>query len=189
MLIGAFCLQYVFWFYISWLPTYLQDAQGFTIKRAGILAALPYIAGTAGALIGGAISDRLVVRGVEPMKARRLTITCGALLTAVTLVATVFSHSAAVAVALLTAGMFAYSLSSGPYWTLAANVVRTPKLVASMGSIQNFGGFLGGACAPIVTGVIVDRFGGFTVALILTSALLLVSASMYGLVLRDRLPI
>lgn len=189
MLVGAFCLQYVFWFYITWLPTYLQEAQDFTIEKAGIVAALPYIAGTVGVLLGGGISDKFVRRGTEPMRARRLTITAGALLTAVALVATSFSTDKIVAVTLLTIGMFTYSLSSGPYWTLAANVVRTPKLVASMGSIQNFGGFLGGACAPIVTGIVVDRFGGFGVALVVTSVLLLVSATMYGLVLRRQLPV
>jgi cyanate permease len=90
---------------------------------------------------------------------------------------------------LLTAGMFTYSLSSGPYWTLAANVVRTPGLVASIAAIQNFGGFLGGACAPIVTGIMVDHFGGFSMALTVTAVLLLISAAMYGIVLRHRLPV
>ncbi len=28
MMIGGFCLQYVLWFYISWLPTYLQKSPG-----------------------------------------------------------------------------------------------------------------------------------------------------------------
>jgi cyanate permease len=58
-----------------------------------------------------------------------------------------------------------------------------------MGSVQNFGGFLGGACAPVVTGVMVDQFGGFVPALGLTAVLCLISATMYGVVLRRRLPI
>jgi MFS family permease len=189
MVIGAFCLQYVFWFYITWLPSYLESAQHFTIGHAGLLAALPYVAGAVAVLLGGRISDRLIVRGMDPVRARKYTIAAGALLTAVALFATAFSHGQAVAVVLLTIGMFTYSLSSGVYWTLATNVVRTPRLVASMGSVQNFGGFLGGACAPVVTGVMVDQFGGFVPALGLTAVLCLISATMYGVVLRRRLPI
>lgn len=189
MVVGAFCLQYVFWFYITWLPSYLESAQHFTIKRAGLLAALPYIAGAVAVLLGGRISDRLIIRGVAPIKARKYTIAVGALLTAAALFATALSHGPGLAVVLLTVGMFTYSLTSAPYWALATNVVSTPRLVASMGSIQNFGGFLGGACAPIVTGVIVDHFGGFQVALLASAVLLLVSAAMYGLVLRRRLPV
>lgn len=189
MVIGAFCLQYVFWFYITWLPSYLESAQHFTIKSAGVVAALPYIAGAVAVLLGGRISDRLIVRGMDSMRARRYVVAAGALLTAAALFATVLSHGRAVAVALLTVGMFTYSLSSGVYWTLATDVVRTPKLVASMGSIQNFGGFLGGACAPVVTGVIIGNLGGFPTALTVTAILVLISAAMYGVVLRRRLPI
>jgi sugar phosphate permease len=189
MVIGGFCLQYVFWFYITWLPSYLESAQHFSIKSAGLIAALPYIAGAVAVLLGGRISDWLIVRGMDPMRSRRYTVAAGALLTAIALFATVLSHGRAVAVALLTVGMFTYSLSSGVYWTLATNVVRTPKLVASMGSIQNFGGFLGGACAPVVTGIIIGHLGGFPTALTVTAILVLISAAMYGVVLRHRLPI
>jgi sugar phosphate permease len=189
MMAGAFGLQYVFWFYITWLPTYLENAQHFTIRRAGLLAALPYIAGAVAVLLGGRISDRLITRGLEPIRARKYTIAAGALLTAAALFLTAFSSGAAIAVALLVVGEFTYSLTSGPYWTLAADVVRTPGLVASIASIQNFGGFLGGACAPIVTGVLVDHFGGFAMALTVAAVLVLISAALYGIALRRRLPV
>ncbi len=187
MIVGGFCLQYTFWFYITWLPTYLQRAQHFTLSHAGYLSALPFIAGAAGVLAGGRVSDALVARGMAPFHARRAVVATGALLTAATMIATTLSPNAVVAVGLLTTGMFTYSLSSGCYWTLATDVLTTPRFVASVGSIQNFGGFLGGACAPIGTGLLVDRFGSFTAALLVTAALALVSAAMYGLLLRRRM--
>ena len=189
MIIGGFSLQYVFWFYISWLPTYLQQAQGFAINRAGFLAAVPYIAGGVAVLIGGKLSDILIVRGVDPFKARRYLIAGAAVLTALTMFATALSKGPSVAVVLLTLGMFAYSLSSANYWTLASNAATTKRFVASIGSIQNFGGFMGGACAPIATGILVDRFGGFVPALIVAGALALLSAFMYAVALRKRLPV
>ncbi|MEN3259533.1 MFS transporter [Sodalis endosymbiont of Spalangia cameroni] len=189
MVIGGFCLQYVFWFYISWLPTYLQQAQGFTLNRAGLLSALPYIAGGVAVLIGGRFSDRLVVRGVDPFKARRYTIAGAAVMTALAMFVTAASTGPALAVALLTLGMFTYSLSSGNYWTLAAEAVTSKRLVASVSSIQNFGGFLGGACAPIVTGIVIDRFGGFVPAIVVAGAMAMISALMYGIALRRRLPV
>jgi sugar phosphate permease len=189
MVIGGFSLQYVFWFYISWLPTYLQRAQGFTLNRAGFLAAVPYIAGGIAVLVGGKLSDVLIVRGVDPFKARRYLIAGAAVLTALTMFATAMSSSPSIAVVLLTLGMFTYSLSSANYWTLASNVATTKRFVASIGSIQNFGGFMGGACAPVATGILVDRFGGFVPALIVAGALALLSAFMYAVALRKRLPV
>lgn len=189
MIIGGFCLQYTFWFYISWLPTYLERAQHFTISRAGYLSSLPFIAGAVAVMTGGKLSDWLVRKGVASFTARRAVVSLGAFLTACAMVITLYSPSPAFAVAMLTVGMFTYSLSSGCYWALATDVLSTPRFVASVGSIQNFGGFLGGAFAPIVTGIVVDRFGGFGVAIAVTSALALVSAVMYGLLLRRRMPL
>lgn len=189
MVIGGFSLQYVFWFYISWLPTYLQKAQGFTIDRAGFLAAVPYIAGGVAVIVGGKLSDVLIVRGVDPFKARRYVIAGAAVLTALTMFATAMSSGPSIAVVLLTLGMFTYSLASANYWTLAGNATTTKRFVASVGSIQNFGGFMGGACAPIATGILVDLFGGFVPALIVAGALALLSAFMYAVALRKRLPV
>jgi sugar phosphate permease len=186
MIVGAFCLQYVFWFYISWLPTYLERVQHISISRAGLLAALPFIAGAFGVLCGGKVSDWLVTRGVVPFTARRAVVATGGLLTACTMLATALSTNPTAAVSLLTLGMFTYSLSSGCYWALATEVVQTSRTVGSVSSIQNFGGFLGGACAPVATGMLIDRFGGFDVAIMVTAVLALVSAAMYGVVLRRR---
>ncbi|MBB4683505.1 MFS transporter [Amycolatopsis jiangsuensis] len=189
MIIGGFCLQYVFWFYITWLPSYLESAQHFSISAAGLLSALPYVAGGVAVVIGGRFSDALVRRGMRAMDARRRTIAGGSLLTAFALGATALSTGPAMAVTLLTVGMFTYSLTTASYWALASDVAETSTMVGSIGSIQNFGGFLGGAFAPIATGVIVDRLGGFVPALVVAALLLLVSVVSYGFLVRKRLPV
>ncbi|MGI4860948.1 MAG: MFS transporter [Janthinobacterium lividum] len=189
MMVGGFCLQYVLWFYISWLPTYLQKAQGITINRVGLVAAIPYVAGGIAVMLGGRISDILVRRGVQPLMARRVLIAGSAVLTGIAMFGTALCRTPGMAVAMLTFGMFAYSLSSANYWTVAAEAVQTRRMVASLAGIQNFGGFLGGGCAPILTGVVVDRFGGFVSALVLAGCLALFSALMYGVALRRPIPI
>jgi cyanate permease len=59
--------------------------------------------------------------------------------------------------------------------------------VASLGAIQNFGGFLGAAMAPIVTGIILDTTGKFTNVFLLGAALLMIGALSYGLFVRKPL--
>ena len=56
------CYAWGSWFFFAWFPTYLLKAASFTESEMGIVAALPYLGGTAGNLIGGALSDRLVAR-------------------------------------------------------------------------------------------------------------------------------
>jgi D-galactonate transporter len=189
MLLGAFCLQYVFWFYITWLPSYLQSEQHFSVAKSGLVSALPYIAAGIAVLLGGRISDYLVRRGVVPLVARRRVIAVGAILEAGALLGTVHSTTPAMAVALLTAGSFFYGLTSASFWTLPSDVVQTQSMVASVGSIQNFGGAIGGAIAPIATGVLIDQMGGFVPALVVGAVMLLVSAVAYGVFVRRPIPV
>ena len=58
-------------------------------------------------------------------------------------------------------------------------VAAPGQFTASLGSIQNFGGYLGGALAPAVTGFIVARTGSFSQALLLSAAISLAGAAAY----------
>ena len=53
---------YGWYFYITWLPTYLLRVRGFDLHQAGCLSALPLVAIAAGVFAGGAASDRLAKR-------------------------------------------------------------------------------------------------------------------------------
>ena len=59
----ALCVMYFgaiygWYFYITWLPTYLLRARGFDLTQVGWLAALPLLSIAAGVLAGGWASDR-----------------------------------------------------------------------------------------------------------------------------------
>ena len=53
------CLAYGWWFYINWLPTYLRDARGTTLRMGALLAGLPLLLGGVGCLVSGAVIPRL----------------------------------------------------------------------------------------------------------------------------------
>ncbi|MGH2897334.1 MAG: MFS transporter, partial [Solirubrobacteraceae bacterium] len=50
---------YGWYFYLTWLPTYLLRARGFDLTQVGWLAALPLLAIAGGVFLGGWLSDRL----------------------------------------------------------------------------------------------------------------------------------
>ena len=56
--------------YLAWLPIYLMEAQHFSLKEMGIMAAFPWLALAITTLSTGVISDRLVSRGVSVAKVR-----------------------------------------------------------------------------------------------------------------------
>ncbi|WP_231493515.1 hypothetical protein [Alicyclobacillus macrosporangiidus] len=84
---------------------------------------------------------------------------------------------------LLAIGYFAAALPSGVIWTLAADIAPSEQ-VASLGAIQNFGGFLGASLAPIVTGLIVQATDSFDLVFVVGACLLVVAAISYGVFLK-----
>src|SRR5436309_5239358 len=63
----ALCVMYfpnsfVFYFCITWLPTYLKEKHGFDATTLGFLAGLPLMMSVFGDLLGGLVTDRVTAR-------------------------------------------------------------------------------------------------------------------------------
>ena len=148
---GFFGCVYVTWIYAAWLPGYLEIERHMSIKSAGYFVAIPFACGVVGGLLGGYLADVLVRRGVSPMDSRRYPCAIALFCAAGCTVAAAFVESNALAIAFISASLFLLYVTSTCAWALAS--VATPaNCTASFGSMQNFGGYLGGALAPTVTG-------------------------------------
>ena len=58
--ISYFCLKFVRYSLMSWLPFYLTKKLGYEPTMSGYLSALPELAGFSGAIFAGYVSDRLL---------------------------------------------------------------------------------------------------------------------------------
>jgi MFS family permease len=185
MILGAFGIFYTVWVYLTWLPSYLQTARGFSLAATGWLAALPFLCGVVGVLFGGWLSGVLVKRGTSVILARKIPIVGGALLAAVAVLPVAYVDNTALAITLLSVGYFAAQIPIGCLWTLASDIAQ-PNQVASLGAIQNFGGFLGAALAPIVTGLILQQTGGnYTLVFLIGGLMLILGAISYGFFVKE----
>jgi cyanate permease len=52
-------------------------------------------------------------------------------------------------------------------------------MVATVGGLQNFGGYFGGSFAPVITGFLVGRTHSFTSALMMSSIVAFAAALIY----------
>lgn len=66
-----FCSAFGFYFFVTWLPTFLMEDHGLSLERSGVYATLPLGFGAAGCLLGGVLSDWLVKRTGNLRWARR----------------------------------------------------------------------------------------------------------------------
>lgn len=184
MIIGCFGIYFTSWVYLTWLPRYLEDDRHMSLMATGWLAAIPFFAGIFGVLLGGVISDYLIRRGMQAINARKIPIVGGALIAACAVAPVPFIESTPLCILLLAIGYFAAQLPTGAIWALATDVAPADS-VGSLGSIQNFGGFLGAAIAPVVAGFILDKTDSFTWVFLSGALMLIVGALSYGFILRD----
>jgi len=187
MVIGNFGIVFTVWVYLTWLPGYLVEERHLSLLKTGWVASIPYIAGIFGVILGGIISDFFIKKGFKPITARKIPIVGGAILAAMSVAPVPHVQDITLSITLLTIGYFAASLPAGVVWTLATDVAPTDQ-VASLGAIQNFGGFLGAALAPVITGFIVQITGSFNLVFLVGAALLIVGAISYGVFLKDPIP-
>ncbi len=180
MAVGFGGVIYLTWLYGTWLPDYLERARHLSIAQAGIWTGVPQFCGFVGALLGGVAASALSNRGATPVASCRLPLVLAMLVTAACTAGAATVAGAATAILLVSVALFAANLASSCGWAMAA-VATTPDKVATLEAIQNIGGSLGGALAPAVTGLVVQRTGSFTPALLLAAAIAVVTAIVYQL--------
>ena len=187
MIVGYFGCIYVTWLYTAWLPGYLEIERHFTIGKTGILAAIPFAFGVVGGVLGGRVVDMLARRGVDPMMSRKAPMAASLVLTAVFTLIAAETPSDTLAIACISLSLFLVYLCSSSAWAMAS-VAAPPSCTASLGAMQNFGGYIGGALAPTVTGFIVQGTGHFSLALVTGAVVALVCAAGYWMLIDCPIP-
>jgi MFS family permease len=183
MALGNFGSGYMTWFYAAWLPSYLETARHFSVLATGWAASVPYLFGFAGSLAGGWACDRLAAAGLSPLASRKAPIVVGLVGGAACTGLAILAPNGALALAAICGALFCANIATAAIWALA--VIAAPRRwTASVGAVQNFGGLLGGALAPIVTGVTLAATRSWVAALAITAAAGLGGALVYLLGVR-----
>ena len=133
---SRFFLDPVWWLFVSWLPIYLVDQFGFDIKQIGLFAWVPYAGAAIGAVFGGWLAGRLLLRGWSVNKARKFTITLGGAIMLPSLLATSAASDPLIAVLLIAVILFGFQLAIGNIQTLPSDFFDGK----SVGSLAGVGG-------------------------------------------------
>jgi len=186
MMLGFFGSVYLNWVYLTWLPGYLRTERHMDLAYAGIASSIPFICGFTGALLAGWASDRVVRVAASPVAGRRNAVVVSMLGMVAFTIPAALVESNVVAVACISIVIFLANASSACAWSLAT-VAAPPSRIASLGAIQNFGGFLGGALAPILTGYIAQTWS-FVPALLTGAGIAFCGAMAYHFLVVRSIP-
>ena len=169
----------IFYFCITWLPTYLKERHGFDAASLGLFAGLPLLVSIPGDLVGGVATDRLVARfGLRVGRAL-----LGAVAYAIAGIALLGAASASTPV--LAASLIAVAtgltmFTLGAAWGTVIEVGRNH--VSVVGAAMNSTGNLAAMLNPLIVAYSVAWFGRWDVPLYLMGVLFLAGAGCWLLI-------
>jgi ACS family hexuronate transporter-like MFS transporter len=146
----------IWWFYVFWLPQYLSDARGFSLKQIGMFAWIPFIAADIGNFTGGFISGYCIRRGVSVVRARTwvCAVSCLPILAGIPAARV---HSGVVALALICIALWGYASWSTMGLTLPSDLLPQ-DVVATVTGLSGFAAALLSTVFTFAVGILVDRF-------------------------------
>ncbi|HEX9108849.1 MAG TPA: MFS transporter [Longimicrobiales bacterium] len=128
----------VWWFYLFWMPTFLDSKYGVTLSALALPLVVAYVAADFGSVFGGWLSGAIIKRGRTVNFGRKLAMAIAALLIVPTMLAP-RSGSMWVAVAIVSVALASHQWWSANIFTCASDMFPR-KTVASIVGIGGFGG-------------------------------------------------
>lgn len=164
IVLSRFLTDPVWWLYITWLPLYLYNVRGFSLKQIGMFAWVPYVAADAGSLVGGWASGFFIGRGWSANKARKVVIMTGALFMSAGILAAM-AQSATTALALIGVVLFGFQGWINNVQTLPSDFF-SERVVASVAGLGGVGAGVGAILFTLTTGYVVDHLHSYTPILV-----------------------
>jgi sugar phosphate permease len=177
------CYAYNIGVYLVWFPKYLNDSRGVSLERMGLYASLPLLAGTAGDLLGGWLSDVWARRSGDLRAARRAIAIAGFLMAAICILPACYTSSPFTSVCYSCLAMFGLELTVGVSWAIPLDIGG--NYAGSVAAVMNTCGNLGGATASVATGYVVKLYG-WNAAFLVMAALCGVAAILHLWIRADR---
>ncbi len=166
---GHFCFNYLSYFLLTWLPSYLAHERHLSQQTLSKATAAFYVVDAASALFTGWLCDRLIKSGARASSVRKGASAIGSGIAAVALLACAFANADTYYPWLLLAGVGSGAAGCGVF--LFAQALAGPRAVGQWSALQNGFANFAGLIAPALTGFLVDRTGHYLSAFAVTAAI------------------
>lgn len=147
-----FLFDITFWGFSSWLPSYLMKVRGFSLAKTGVAAAIPFLCGTVGTLLGGYYSDK-------GKNTRKWLYVVASIVSSGFLYMVYTVADANTAVVYQCVSSFFMFFAMGLFWGILMDQIPT-KIMGRASGIVNFGGQMAGVVSPPIMGYLIERSGG-----------------------------
>jgi sugar phosphate permease len=180
----ALCVMYfpnsfIFYFCITWLPTYLGEQFGLATRTLSFFAGLPLILSIVADLLGGVTTD-WASRRFGLRIGRCGTGALSYCLAGLALLAVPFVHQGVLAASLIALATATCMLALAPAWATCIDLGQENAAVVS--GAMNTAGQVGSLLCPVIVAYALKWYGSWNVSITLMGALFLVGAAAWAVV-------
>ncbi|MCP9762343.1 MFS transporter [Lacihabitans soyangensis] len=152
------CLLYGAYFYMSWMPKYLQNGRGIPKSELGWMVSLPFVMGMVGCLAGGFASDYLAKK--KGLKfGRRYVGMFGLVMAGICMIIGSFSQDTSTAIIFLALGLAFKDFTLPVSWAAATDIGGTNA--GSVSGTMGLAGQMGSAIMASAFGYILTQTGSY----------------------------
>jgi MFS family permease len=173
--LGLFSSNYVFYFMLSWLPSYLQTERGFSLVGMAWVATGAYLVNAISAFVAGWAIDRFLARGGSANVGYKSVMAAAHLGSVVCMLTMAMGSPRLALISLFIYQALCGASSPGVY--AMCQILAGPRASGRWVGIQNSLGNLPGIVAPWLTGFIIQTTGHYTNAFVVAAAV-----SLLGLI-------
>jgi len=175
-----FCRAAAYVFFQTWFPAFLERTRGITTQSAGYLTTVPLMAVVFGGVFGGWLSDRVLRATGDHAKSRSGVALVSMLLSAACMLGAYLTSGLVPAVALISCGAMLSAMTGAVTYVLPIDVGG--RHVATVFSVMNMAGNIGGMVSPLAVGYIVDRTDDWNLVLLLLAGVHFVAAVCWSFI-------
>ncbi len=165
------------YFYLTWLPTYLQNGRGLTEDEMRIAASLPSWCGMIGTIVGGILSDRLA-RTHSLRFARCSQGAAGLIFGGLAIAAATVTASNRLAIAFLVAGVGSLAVMMPAAWSICVDMGG--QYSGTISAAMNMSGQVGSLISSVAFGYWVEWSGSYNKALMPLAGMLVIGGILFA---------
>ena len=177
IIVAHFCNNWSLYMLLTWLPTFVTKGLGVDFKSVGVFTMLPHIAYFVFLNVAGTIADRLITRGIEVGRVRKLMQTIGFGGVAAALLIVGHVHSAPAAIAIMTVGYGIFAFTAGGFFVNHMDIA--PRSAGTLMGITNTAATIPGIIGVYVAGMILDATGSWALVFDIAAGIALFGLAFY----------
>jgi ACS family hexuronate transporter-like MFS transporter len=170
---GKFIIDPIWWFYLFWIPDFLQRRHGLALLQIGLPIVVIYLMADGGSIAGGWFSSFLVQRGKSVNASRKMAM----LICAVSVLPIIFAPK----VASTWAAVFLIGLAAAAHQGFSCNLLTLPsdifpaRAVASVVGMGGMAGAIGGMLIAKLVGYLLQWTGSYAIPFLMAGSAYLIA--------------